>query len=55
MLERPREGETGTRSSPTQVVLDGTKTLRERVQRVQLLNLEAGRITVEILLIFLLS
>ena len=55
MLERPREGKTGTRGSSAHVVLDGTETLRERVQGVQLLNLEAGRIPVEILLIFLLS
>jgi hypothetical protein len=55
MLERPREGKTGTRSTSANVVLDGTETLRERVQGVQLLNLEAGRIAVEILLIFLLS
>ena len=53
MLERPREGETGTRGCSAHVVLDGTEKLRERVQGVQLLNLEAGRITVEVLLIFL--
>jgi hypothetical protein len=55
VLERLGQSEASTGCTPTQVIFNGTETLRETVKGVEFLDFEACRITMKILFIFLLS
>jgi hypothetical protein len=53
MLQGSREGKAGACLSTAKVILNSTEALRETIQGMQLLNLEAGRIAMQILFIIL--